>query len=474
MIRVASVVVFLCALHITGCSNFKIANSHLIKAEAYRKVKTENISAVEAIYQATDKLNEAKKTDLAFYSPLHLKKAEEKISRANSLLRLRSSKRSRLSAATTAIEAIKIIEAASDNKKKVKETLADVLAQKAILDSMTIDESMVESYQAGMNKIGQLVRLVEQDKVERLSVLQPQVVSYLNRLEAKVTKASALVKTKDMLLKAKGIHAQRFAKSTYLSAVETYKKTVVYIDANYKDKAAVVSKANEAFLAASHAFFVALESQKIVQSDAATIEQYILEVQAYLTHINKQLGIDNLLNYPLKKQADLIHDAIGLKNQLQLKKMTEKTEAESILSDSADTKVESDESTISAEAPAKPEEKPQDVASSEPSAEPQESELERPKLEQKVDAAPLVKTNVENTSPESTGATEVSVSAADTRSEEKADPIKSASTDKVAPVVEKSDVTSVSTDSAISESSEPSKSEPKVIDEMKVVTKVID
>ncbi|MCY4044444.1 MAG: hypothetical protein OXE99_05130 [Cellvibrionales bacterium] len=461
MIRVASVVVFLCALQITGCSNFKVANSHLIKAEAYRKVKTENISAVEAIYQATDKLNEAKKTDLEFYSPLHLKQAEEKIARANSLMRLRTSKRSRLSAATTAIEAVKIIEAAGENKKKVEAILADVLAQKAVLDSMDIDGSMSENYQLGLQKISQLVRLVEQDKVERLSVLQPQVMSYLNRLEAKLTKASALAKTKEMLLKAKGIQAQRYAKATYLSAVETYKQAVVYIDTHYKDKAAVADKADDALLAASHAFFVALESQKIVQSDAATIEQYILEVQAHLSHINQQLGIDNLLNYSFKKQAELIHDAIQLKS-----KFSEKApEAAPAIADTQDT-LPIEETMQAGEAIAKPvkvavkvEQAPVDQAQTAEVVDREPVQAPEAVVEstETVKAEPTPKADIQHS--ERQEAPNVQANVATPVTEPSSDPIP---VDKETEATQSLPIT------------EPTTQTPAIIDEMKVVTKTID
>ncbi len=313
MIRTLLVFVIVSALQISGCSSFKVANAKLIKADAYKSVKADNISPAEAIFQAEKALKDAKDAGLDFYSPLHIEKAEKQITKAHSLLRLRSTKRSRIAAATAAVIAVKVISAAKDNKKKVASTLVSILNQKKVLDEMNVAEGLKQRYLVGMKKINALIRLVERGKYDRVVELERPTLSYLNKLEANMLKVSSLASAKGMLIKAKSLRAQKYASKTYSHAVASYKDALVFIDGNYKDRAAVAHAANQVFASASHAFYVAMESQKIIHSDAMSIETYILAIQKHLSHINENLGISNLHSHSFKQQAKLIHDAIALK-----------------------------------------------------------------------------------------------------------------------------------------------------------------
>lgn len=304
MSRLLMLVSITISLMISGCASQKLANSDELQSKALADAANVDATPEELISRASERLNNAAQ-ELRFYSPLHMQKAQEQLEQARKLHQA-GKPDNQTAVLAAAILAKKLVSQAETNLTHVKQQLAPALAHRAILLELGSPDLVPGSFNSAMSDLNKLIQHVESGQLDAVAKNQPKLLEDFARLEAETLKVKWLNRAKVKLAEARDADARKFAPKSYEQAELAIKRAETYTNSNYRDRAGVKAKADEAFVMAAKAHNLSNEVQKVFEKKISALEGYMLDVQSWLDNINQDLKVTDLAAFTFYEQSRAI------------------------------------------------------------------------------------------------------------------------------------------------------------------------
>lgn len=285
-------IISLTCLVLSACAGKKIVNSAAIQQQSILEASNTNITPEEAIQIAEQNYAEAIKAELNTYAPLHLNQAQESIALAHKSLK--TPKALDGTALTAAISAQNFIADGYKIKKTAQENLKNVLKHNAELVKLKAPIVLPTEYQSVHNHLLDLIKLIEAGQIPDAILGQPPLLVKMSILEIKTLKHTHLSEALSLIEKAKDINGEKYAPTSVQKAVELIGAANIFITKNYRNRKAVKKIGEEALWAANHAYYVALDSKKIMQLESSESEQHVLSQIAHQNKINQVISANDL------------------------------------------------------------------------------------------------------------------------------------------------------------------------------------
>jgi len=276
----------LTCLILSACAGNKIVNTEVIQQQSAIEASNSKLSPEQAIQVAETKYAAAIKAELDIYAPLHLNQAQESIAQAHDSL-LKSPKDTKGKALMAAITAQKIIIDAHTNKKKVQANLKEVLTHNAELLKLDAPTRLPIDYQTIKTQLLDLIELIEKGQIADAIRGQAPLLAEMSQLEIKTLKHTHLSEAESLIKKAEKNNGDKYAQVSFKTAIELFQNANTFITKEYRNRKGVKKIGLEALWAAKHAYFVTLESKKLMQLESSESEQYILNLIAYQNSLSQ-------------------------------------------------------------------------------------------------------------------------------------------------------------------------------------------
>jgi hypothetical protein len=296
-------IVILMILALYACANTRIANTDKRDQQVYAAVLSSQLMPEDALSQAADIFLDASDEQLELYAPLHFSRAQKSLQNARNYLHAGEPI---FRVMTEAFRVKSLIADAREFKPQAAKTLAEGFRQKAVLDELGVADDSPEDYKAVMLKLQNLVKEMEGGFVGKALAQQADVIKLMVSLEINTLKQRHLKVAQDMLKKARGVDAQRYAPQSHTTAQQKVQAAENYIDNNYRNRDVVVRLCDEAFRASQHAYALAQEAALLVNLNGSEAEQRVLFMESLLARINETLAQDALGGNSLRQQAEII------------------------------------------------------------------------------------------------------------------------------------------------------------------------
>jgi len=311
-------------LLLSACASKQIAVSESIQQRSAQEATKSTLTPEQAIETAEQKLLDAKAAELEFYAPLHLLQAQESITQAREYL-VEPPKDIKNAALMAAIAAQNFIEDSYKNKTTVKANLKESLAHKEVLITLNTPTLLAEDYQDIMEDLLDLVKLIEKGDSAQAGRDQTSLLSDMSELEINTLKNIHLTEAEAFFEKADDIDADTYAEISFEKAAKVLEASNNFIRKNYRDRKGVKKAGEEALWATKHAYFVALESEKVIKLEAVESEKHILHIVSLLNSINqKAYGKDLEPQKLYNATEELIKMVSDLKKQLEASQLETK------------------------------------------------------------------------------------------------------------------------------------------------------
>jgi len=309
--------VFLTCLILSACAGKEIANTEAIQQQSVLEANNSKFTPEQAIKVAETKYSDAIKAELNVFAPIHLSQAKESIAQAREFLQ-KTPKDTTDTALKAAIAAQKFIDNAYINKKTVQANLKEVLAHNAELIKLQAPTRLSTQYKKVHAQLLDLIKLIEEGLIADAIRGQAPLLAEMSKLEIKTLHHTHLSEVESLIEKARDINGDKYAQVSFKKAVKLSQAAKLFISKNYRNRKQVKKIGAEALWAAKHAFFVSLESQKIMQLEPSESEQYILSLIAHLNSISQIASAKDLAPQALSSaNTQLLTMVSNLKVQLK-------------------------------------------------------------------------------------------------------------------------------------------------------------
>ncbi|GEM_PF-1642883 len=292
-------------LALSGCSSNKLATSgveDLAKQQAMKSTMTPG----QAVDEARKSIEQAVNDNLAFFTPLHFKNAQDTLAYVEKLQNGEEKPKdmsTELAIITESFKAKELINAAYKTKVLIEQTLADSLAHKAVLDELEVKKDYPKTYAERVEELVDLFQLVEQNKVEDARKEQPDLLNAMARLEINTLIKRNVSPAQLVLDKAEDNDADDYAELTFEQAEKAIARAKSFINQNYRDREQVVLVGKEALVAAQRALHIGLESQSMVKLDEEQAEQKALEMESMIKVIRTAMDASEIEGLSIQEQA---------------------------------------------------------------------------------------------------------------------------------------------------------------------------
>jgi len=312
------------ALLLSACASKQIAISESVQQRAAQEASSATISPEQAIESAEEKLSDAKAAELEFFAPLHLVQAQESITQAREYL-IEPPEDIKNAALMAAIAAQNFIEDAYKNKVTVQANLKEALRHKDILIELKTPSLLADDYQSLMEDFVDLVILIEKGKTAEAVSDQVALLADMSELEIKTLKNIHLTEAEAFYEKADDIDADEYAELSFDKAGQVLDASNNFIQKNYRDRKGVKKAGEEALWATKRAYYVALESEKVIRMEPENSEKHILLMVDLLNSINQKAYGEDLEPQKLYSATEALIKMVGnLKAQLETSKQETK------------------------------------------------------------------------------------------------------------------------------------------------------
>lgn len=308
-IPLALATVILAPMLVTSCANTKLSNSQDLMAAAQQQAAEAQKTPEEMIQIAGERINNADK-DLRFYSPIHMKQAQDKLEEARKLSQKSQEVEIQSEALAAAILADQLVDEAENNRVVVKQQLSQALAHRDILIELKSPEVLPKDYNKGMDHLDFLIREVEGGNLDKVAKGQPKLLEEFAIIEADTLRKTWLTAAEVKLEEAEDANAEDLAPKSFEIAETAVDRTDDFIGKNYRDREGVKRKSREAFVLASQALNVAKEVEKLNKKKPDELELYVLDVQSYFDVINRKTGIEELVAQSFYEQSRSIAEVM--------------------------------------------------------------------------------------------------------------------------------------------------------------------
>ncbi|WP_156499731.1 hypothetical protein, partial [Oleiphilus sp. HI0061] len=294
---------------LSACASNQVAISESVQQKSAQAASQSTFTPEQAIDEAEEKLLVAKKKGVEFFSPLHLRQAEESIALAREYLTAPPSDIKNASL-MSAIAAQKYIENAYENKKKVEGNLRESLKNLDILESLNAPALVPDQYQDVMESLNDIIQEIEQGNVADAKKSEVDLLEDMADTEISTLKVTHLNEAVSFFERASDIDADEYAELSYEKAEAKLEASTSFIEKNYRDREGVKAAGIDALLATKKAYFVAIEAERTVKMKPEEAEKHVLKVMELLNNIHLATSGQDIEPEKLFNQSEVIIDLI--------------------------------------------------------------------------------------------------------------------------------------------------------------------
>lgn len=307
---------------LAGCTN--------TKQPAYADIpvndKELNTSDPEEVIRRTAALfDRAENHDLDFYSPVYYNQALKALSDAQASLKNGQDKVLTLRAA---VASRKLLERAQQVREQVDRNLKNLIKHRNLLIELDAEQWQEADWRSVSEEINQLIRLIEDDKVQAALEQEAGVRSDMYALEINTLLASQLKPAKDMLALAEEHEAKSYAAKLHNEADILIDDTAIYIRANYRDRKGIAERAENARLVAETAYKTALDAQAIFALEPENAESYIRSIHLLIDAITLEMQEDKFAPLTISESLRALHALVEEQKQNEKPSLPPTTQGE--------------------------------------------------------------------------------------------------------------------------------------------------
>jgi hypothetical protein len=299
ILRLLPLTAIFAASLMTGCAT-KVINLDSIELEAKKDAALADESAVKSIQRAQMHVELGKTEELAYYSPRHLKIAQERLIEASNM---HTSGKRDGEVKPVAIASKKTIEAGLATKKIVIRTLRPALKHKEKLLEIKANKYYPEDYTNIAATIIKLIDLIEDGKIAEAQKGQKELLPSMHSNEVNTIEFIQLQSIKDQLSAIKGKGGDSIAPKSWAVAQRSLSKAQSLISKTPRAKNQIMQVTHDAQRAADHANIITDFSNELNDANGANAEAIALRVERWLYSVSVSLKHDDIRHRPLDEQA---------------------------------------------------------------------------------------------------------------------------------------------------------------------------
>lgn len=193
----------------------------------------------------------------------------------------------------------------------VKTRLAKELALKAQMDKDRVSNIYTEEYQKVVDDLSRLIEKVEMDEAGSLDHDRLVLSNRMQALDVQTIQHYALHQSDVMNQATRNMDGEKLAAKTLADAYRRYKDAEKRIADNPHDIVSVQRASADAMFAARHARFVVQRVAALQMKVRESAELVVLEEEGMLMKISDAMGLKDLRDQPVEKQANDIATAVA-------------------------------------------------------------------------------------------------------------------------------------------------------------------
>lgn len=294
---------FLCTLALSACSSTPDQKS--IEHSA-KTLSQQSIANSQLMQRAKLLMQKAVSQDLIFFAPTYYDLAQEQYVKAQELYKQKASRDEIRMAAYLSIE---YVNAGLRNKKLVEEHLKYSLEHRDILLDLEAEIHLPELSTQVEQQHLDVVRLIEQQKLDDIKDAQKYLLRNMHDLEIKVIDTTFLGQAHLMVEQATALEALKIMPQTLLAAQNSLKDAQQFIRQNPRDILKIEEYSQQALFDAERLYSLTRFARQLVVADDNQLESLVLKQEENLSLIREGLIVQDNSNLSLRDQSLLLTQA---------------------------------------------------------------------------------------------------------------------------------------------------------------------
>ncbi len=310
-----------CLYLLAACAS--LPDDKNLQSHAESVANSSSLSSSSFLQRAKLKIQKGKSEYLNLYAPTYFEHAQVAYKEAYEAYKNKDDEEEVKTQTQLSIE---YIDSGLRNKKVVKNTLKKSLKNRQVLRALKSHKHLNEDYQIVEDKLLELVRLIEQRKLDAALTQERELLKEMRTLEVKTIGFTHLSKAQAMLAKAQAQDVQKLLPKTYENTLKNLDKSRLFIRKNPRKPAAIKRHTQSSLFATQKLYYLTREAKRLQNMDESKIEGAVLYHQAQLQRINVAAKQADLSNTSFNDQslilADKIKHKIGKSKSKPSKKIT--------------------------------------------------------------------------------------------------------------------------------------------------------
>ncbi|MCQ1056613.1 hypothetical protein LRP52_00850 [Photobacterium sp. ZSDE20] len=305
---------------LSGCASDSDATKTLPLESNQSEISTQINSIAQSINQAKEKLSNAKADDLPWFATKHYQDADKALSDAKEYYALFETDPSKARSSTGFFSSRTNIQATEDAlnqfnlniakaemiREKALSVLDEAFSYRAQLASLDVNEYYPKTNARLDTQLQTLVNFIAEDRTERATSGQPDLVSRQRALEVKTVTRIYLSDAQKELARLKTSNTALHAPDTLAVAATRVTAAEAFIGAEPRSINEIEDKAAEAMFSLQHAEHIADVVQQLKALPEKDYERHVLTFEKLLVNISKALGSDDLRDNSINQQGKLL------------------------------------------------------------------------------------------------------------------------------------------------------------------------
>ncbi|AJR07889.1 hypothetical protein C9J03_21625 [Photobacterium gaetbulicola] len=305
---------------LSGCASDSEATKALPLDSNQSGVSTQIHSIAHSLRQAEDKRDSAKEDELQWFATKYYQDADKALSDAKEYYAVFEtdpgkahsstgffSSRTNIQAAEEALNQFNLnIAKAEIIREKALSVLDEAFSYRAQLQSLDVDKYYPKSNARLESQLKTLVNHIADERTERATSGQPDLVSKQRALEVKTVTRIYLSAAQKELARLKNSNIALHAPDTLAVASTRVTAAEAFIAAEPRSFGKIEHKADEAMFSLNHAEHIADVVQKLKALPEKDYERHVLTFEKMLVNIAKALGSEDLRDNPISEQGKLL------------------------------------------------------------------------------------------------------------------------------------------------------------------------
>ncbi|PSU32536.1 hypothetical protein [Photobacterium lutimaris] len=305
---------------LSGCASDSDATKALPLESNQSEISSQISLIADSINQAKVKISNAKADDLQWFATKHFQDADKALSDAKEYYAVFETDPSKAHNSTGFFSSRTNIQATEDalNQFNLNIAKAEMIREKALsildeafsyraqLDYLDVNKYYPKSNARLETQLKSLVNFIADDRTERATSGQPDLVSRQRALEVKTVTRIYLSDAQKELARLKTSNTALHAPDTLAVAATRVTAAEAFIGAEPRSINKIEDKAAEAMFSLKHAEHIADVVQKLKVLPEKDYERHVLTFEKLLVNISKALGSDDLRDNPINQQGKLL------------------------------------------------------------------------------------------------------------------------------------------------------------------------